>query len=597
LEALRVKDVFVLYRDFLSVLPADARRFVKTYSTLIGLLALFDAAALGLLALVVGPLSTGDTVVLPLIGGLGNRGVFVVIGGICLLTVSKGAASVGLLRWATRRASQYELQIGSRLFRAYIGAPWTERLKKNSADIVRFTDSSLHQTVAAFLLPGAAVFGEIMTLVAVVTVIGIAMPVIALVTVVYLGILGSILYFWFSRRSRAAGVVNLEYSIKTARRITEMVGAMKELTLRNKNYEVAGTIDESRKHAVKARATILFLGQVPRFVLESGIIGGFFLVGVAGYLMGGEAMALSAVALFALAGFRMAPSVVRFQFIVTLMTSTAPHVHTLIDEIRGSEGASAHLRERASRPLSEAPERLEFRNVSFRYPGAKDDAVSEVSLAIPFGQSIAIVGTSGAGKSTFIDLILGLIEPTKGVIAIDDTPLTELTDSWRAKVGYVPQEVALFDVTVAQNVAMSWGTDVDRGRVQEALKKAQLLTTIEARKKGINSRVGERGLTLSGGQRQRLGIARALYLDPYVLVMDEATSSLDTETEQAVTTAIKGLAGKITTIIVAHRLSTVRDADQILFMRDGKVAARGNFEKLVKSVPDFARQAELAGLT
>ncbi len=591
-----MKDVYSLYRDLLKVLPVGARRFVKIYSTCIGLLAVFDAAALGLFALVVGPLSQGNPVVLPLFGTVGDRGIFVVLGGICLLTVSKGASSIVLLRWATHRAARYELEIGSRLLHAYFGAPWTERLKKNSADIVRFTDSSISPTIVAFLLPGATILGEVMTLTAVIAVMSIAMPFIALVTVVYLGVIGAFLYLWVARRARAAGVINLEYSVRTVRRITEMVGAMKELTLRNKNIEVEDTIRDGRKHAVRARANIHFLGQVPRFVLESGIIGGFVLVGAVGYVIGGEATAFSAVALFGLAGFRMAPSVVRFQFIVSLMTSTVPHVRNLIGEIRSSEGASAHRLGRGSLPIPENPESLEFKNVSFRYPGAKEMAVKKVSLTIPFGQSIAIVGASGAGKSTLIDLILGLIEPTSGVIAIDGTPLTELTDSWRARVGYVPQEVALFDVTVAQNVALSWRKDVDRDRVKEALRGAQLLDTIEARKEGINGRVGERGLTLSGGQRQRLGIARALYVDPFVLVMDEATSALDTETEMAVTNAIKGLAGRSTTIIVAHRLSTVRDADRIFFMRDGIVAAQGNFNELVKSVPDFARQAALAGL-
>jgi len=592
-----VKDIVALYRELLRVLPADARRFVTIYATSLGLLAVFDAAALGLLALVVGPLSAGNPVVLPLIGELEESGIFIAIVGICVLTVAKGVSSVLLLRWATRRAARYELEIGSRLFDAYMAAPWTERLKKNSADIVRFTDSSLYQTIATFLLPGATILGEVMTLTAVITVMSIAMPVIALATVLYLGGIGAVLYFWIARRARNAGATNLEYSIRTARRITEMVGAMKELTLRNKNSEVAAVVKENRGHAVRARAIVLFLGQVPRFVLESGIIGGFVLVGAAGYLMGGSAAALSAVALFGLAGFRTAPSVVRFQFVLSYMASTAPHVHTLIDEIRSSEGASEHRRGRASLPLSDTPERLEFRDVDFRYPGTTNEAVKGVSLTIPFGQSIAIVGASGAGKSTLIDLILGLIEPTSGVIVIDDTPLTDLTDSWRARVGYVPQEVSLFDATIAQNVALSWSEDLDRDRVKEALRRAQLLATVEARKEGIDGRVGERGLALSGGQRQRLGIARALYVDPYVLVMDEATSALDTETEEAVTKAVKGLSGRSTTIVVAHRLSTVRDADRIFFMQDGIIAAQGSFEELVKSVPDFARQAALAGLT
>ena len=196
-----------------------------------------------------------------------------------------------------------------------------------------------------------------------------------------------------------------------------------------------------------------------------------------------------------------------------------------------------------------------------------------------------------------IDLILGLIEPTSGSIAVDAISLTELTDAWRARVGYVPQDVALFDASIAENVALSWTGEIDRDRVRDCLAKAQLLEFIEARDGGIDGKVGERGMALSGGQRQRLGIARALYSQPLVLVMDEATSALDTTTEAAVTEAIRGLHGEITVVTVAHRLSTVKHVDQLFFMSGGRVVDSGTFDELVERVPEFAAQARLAGLT
>ena len=168
---------------------------------------------------------------------------------------------------------------------------------------------------------------------------------------------------------------------------------------------------------------------------------------------------------------------------------------------------------------------------------------------------------------------------------------------WRKRVGYVPQEVAIFDGTVAQNVALSWGGELDEDRVRTSLAKAQLLETVEARPGGINGRVGERGGSLSGGQRQRLGIARALYMDPLVLVLDEATSALDTATEAAVATAIRELDGEVTVISVAHRLSTIRDCAQVFFMSEGTIETRGTFEEVVATNPSFAQQAALAGLT
>jgi ABC-type multidrug transport system fused ATPase/permease subunit len=161
----------------------------------------------------------------------------------------------------------------------------------------------------------------------------------------------------------------------------------------------------------------------------------------------------------------------------------------------------------------------------------------------------------------------------------------------------VPQDVALFDGTIAQNVALAWDDDeIDFGKVEEALARAQLHDTVQAREGGMRSRIGERGLALSGGQRQRLGIARALYSDPLVLVLDEATSALDTKTESLVTAAIAGLKGEVTIVSVAHRLSTIRNSDVICFLQDGTIAARGTFDELVAAVPNFAEQAQLAGL-
>ncbi|BDZ53755.1 hypothetical protein GCM10025870_08280 [Agromyces marinus] len=292
----------------------------------------------------------------------------------------------------------------------------------------------------------------------------------------------------------------------------------------------------------------------------------------------------------------MAPSLVRFQSVITTVTNNTPHARRVIDEITAAEAAG---RERLARPKTDLPEHprtLKFEQVTFRYADPAEPAVRSVDLEIPFGQTVAFVGSSGAGKSTIIDLLLGLIDPTEGTITVDGIPLTSLTTAWRSHVAYVPQEVSLFDSTVAQNVALTWREDFDRERVRDALDQAQLLQTIDARPDGIDGTVGERGLSLSGGQRQRIGIARALYADPAVLVMDEATSALDTATEAAITQRLKKMRGSMTIVMVAHRLATVMHADQIFYLRGGEVIGRGTFDELVRDVPDFAHQAALAGL-
>jgi ATP-binding cassette subfamily C protein len=591
-----VKEVLQRYRDIIDILPPAAQRFLVGYSALLGALSILDGAALGLLALAIEPILSGGGVSLPFVGEVAGGGLLIMLAIVCLLIILKGALSVLLIWRATRTFARFELVIGSRLFDSYLKSSWVERLKRNSADVVRLTDSSVSAMVSSYLRPIATVPGEIFSFITVVVVLAIVDPVTAGITLVYLGLLGLILFFWVTKRSREAGRVALRHALKSSRLITEMVGALKEVTLRNKADEAAEVVRSNRFHTTRARSNAQFLAQVPRYILESGIIGGFVVVGIAGFLVGGLEGATTSVALFGLAGFRMAPSVVRFQSIVSQVSVSIPHVDAVLTEIRRSELSSKEQQSVTEVPLPDEPRDLVFDDVTFRYTDDSPNAVTDVSLSIKFGSAVAFVGASGAGKSTIVDLLLGLLSPTEGTIEIDGIPLAALSNSWRSKVAYVPQDVSLFDASVAQNVALTWTGNFDPDRVRRALEQAQLLDIIEARQGGINSIIGERGLSLSGGQRQRLGIARALYADPLVLVMDEATSALDTATEAAVTDAIRNLRGSITIITVAHRLATVKASDEIFFMRNSSLIASGDFAKLVSTVPDFAHQARLAGL-
>lgn len=590
-----MKQVLSLYREVIAALPPGGHRFLWTYSWLLASLAIFDAAALGLLALVISPLAAHEPVDLPIVGVLENSGLVWVILLICLIMIAKSVASVMVTWWATRRTPRYEVAIGDRLLRAYLAAPWRDRLRKNSVDIMRFSDSGVDATVNSFLMPGATLLSEFVTLVVVIVTLGVLKPLLAISTLLYFLLLGAVLFFWIARHARKAGEVNVNYSMRSARLILEIIASMKEVTLRNKEKEVADVIAEARTSSVRARANISFLGQLPRFALDAGLVGGFLLIGGGGYLIGGLEQGVAALGLFALAGYRVAPSIVRFQSVLSQMIAASEYPRQVLVEIADVERGSAEVVS-GLKEVPPSPRRIVFDNVSFCYSPGAVPAVRNVTLEIPFGAFVAFVGASGSGKTTTVDLLLSLLEPTSGEIRIDDDQLFDMRTSWRSRVGYVPQEVALFDATIARNVALTWGDDYDTVRVQRALEHAQLWEAVSSRPGGIDASVGERGLALSGGQRQRLGIARALYADPLVLVMDEATSALDTQTEAQVAEAINTIDANVTKIVVAHRLATIQRADQIFFMREGEVVGRGTFEELVAGVPDFARQAELAGL-
>ena len=591
-----MRSVLALYRDVVAVFPFGGARFLRVYSWLLASLAIFDAGALGLLAAVVGPVASGTPVTLPVVGTLDSLGVVWVILVICVLMVAKGALAVLVTWWATRRIPRYEVAIGDRLFRSYITAPWRDRLKKNSADIMRFSDTGVDATVNSFVLPGATLLGEFVSLVVIIGTLAIVQPVLAITTLVYLLLLGSVLFFGIARPVRTAGEVHVHNTIGASRLVLEIVGAMKEVSLRNKEGEVADVVAQTRTLSARARGNMYFFGQLPRYALESGLIVGFVVIGGVGFWLGGVEQAIAAVALFALAGFRMAPSVIRVQSVLALMVSISEYPRRVLAELADTESSTAEVAARPSGPVPENPRHIVLDDVVFRYSADAAPALKAVSLSIEFGSTVAFVGASGSGKSTMVDLLISLLEPTEGTICVDGIPLTDVRSDWRSRVGYVPQEVALFDATIAQNVALTWGDGYDPERVRAALEQAQLWELVSARTDGIHARVGERGLALSGGQRQRLGIARALYSDPLVLVLDEATSALDTTTESLVMEGLEAIGGGVTKIIVAHRLATIRHADRIFFMQEGEVVGSGTFDELVSSFPDFARQAALAGL-
>jgi ATP-binding cassette subfamily C protein len=238
---------------------------------------------------------------------------------------------------------------------------------------------------------------------------------------------------------------------------------------------------------------------------------------------------------------------------------------------------------------NDAPgERLPFRdvirvqNLEFKYPGAEVHSLHGVNLEIPRGSAVGVVGATGSGKTTLVDLILGLLTPTAGRILVDDQDLTGHMRAWQRQVGYVPQDIYLMDDTIRRNVAFGIkDADIDNTAVNRAIEAAQLSSFIVSLPAGVDTMVGERGIRLSGGQRQRIGIARALYHDPEVLVFDEATSSLDTETERFVMQAVERLRGARTIILIAHRMSTVRGCDKLFFLSDGRVLASGAFDSLL----------------
>jgi len=438
----------------------------------------------------------------------------------------------------------------------------------------------------------------VLTIVLTLAVLIVAEPETALVSLGYLGGVAVLINQMVSKRTLRAARSNRDYSHRVARLLVEMVDAMKELTLRGRLDQIQGVVGRHRRGAVKARASLAFLAIIPRYSYEAALIGGILVVGGTGYLRGGLDAAFVAVALFGAIGLRLVPALTGIQSSMISATSSLPWVHDVVYDLRGAEAnATDALGGTDAKELPETPNTLDLSDIQFRYPTGTESVLRGLNLTVPLGSSLGIVGPTGSGKSTLVDLLLGLRLPTSGLITVDGTPMPDVVRAWRSRIGYVPQRVTLFDGTIGQNVALTWEEDYDRDKVVEVLEKAQLSSLITSRKHGIDERIGERGVSLSGGQQQRLGIARALYSDPLVLVLDEATSALDTKTEDDVVQAIKALQGEVTLIAVAHRISTIKDYDQICYLDQGVILGKGSFRELAASVPQFSLQVQLAGLS
>ncbi len=590
-----MKAIFDNFRRILPHLPASAKSYILRFMVLSASLALLDVAALMLLAASLNAMIQGTDVPLPIIGPVPPDGYVWIILAVSLLIIIKSALSV-ILQWtSTRRMATYELEIGDRLFDAYIKAPWAARLTRNTSELVRMADVGIANVTGGFLLPFMSLSTLVVTSVAIVVLLFVAQWTTALVTLIYLGLIGFVLYWGLAARTIRAGQVNRDYSFKVASLLTDMVGALKEITLRNKSAEVAAVVHSNRIFTAKARANLNFLASMPRFILDSALVGGFLLVGGFALFTSGPESAIAAVALFGVAGMRLVPALTGFQALVNQLTSNIPHVSAVIDDINSAQEYVQHAEKIGHDPIVGNPRELVLSDVTYTYPNSSEAALRSVSATLPMGSRIGVAGTSGAGKSTLIDILLGLLSPSSGRMTFGEHQLEDVLSEWRSRVGYVPQDVSLFDGTVAQNVALTWGDDIDLDRVRDSLRRAQLLDILEKRLGGLDARVGDRGMNLSGGQRQRLGLARALYSNPVILVLDEATSALDTKTEARVMDAIREL-DDVTVVCVAHRLSTIRDSDEIWFMRDGQIHSRGTFDEVVAAEPEFAQQAALAGL-
>ena len=423
--------------------------------------------------------------------------------------------------------------------------------------------------------------------------------VVALSTLLIFSIIAVALYRALHLRVRVLGKVQSDLFIESNERIVEVISSYRELIVKNRRSYYAREIARLRLDMADSSAEFAFLSNVSKYILEITVVVGSLFIAAVQFMTQTASHAIAVLSIFLVASTRIAPAVLRVQQgLLQIKGNIGSATPTL--ELIEALGSEESIDSKIDTLRFEYPgfsSDVNISKVSIRYPGREKNALSDVTLKIRSGEIIALVGPSGAGKTTLVDCLLGILEPDKGSVLISRERPLDAISKWPGSIAYVPQDVMIMNGTIRENVAMGYPEDsYSVESIWEALETAHLSEYVKSLENGIDSPVGDRGTKMSGGQRQRLGIARAMFTKPHLLVLDEATSALDGETEAGISDSIQKMRGEVTVILIAHRLSTVRSADNVVYLEAGNLVAEGTFEEVRKSVKDFDRQARLMGL-
>jgi ATP-binding cassette subfamily C protein len=514
--------------------------------------------------------------------GLGLVGVFVIKSGYLVL----------LYRWLFRYVFEKHVNLARQLLTGYLNVPYTFHLQRNSSELIKVTTETIQRFTTGFLVSLLIVLGELLVVVALIIVLMLIEPLATFGAVLVLGIPTTLIYRSMQRRLAASGRL-AERSMGSMIQWTEQaIGGIKETLVVGRALFF---IDHQGYHAQRfadSWRSVMLLSSIPRLVVDTLAVSAMVAIALV-ILMRGQDMQslLPVLGMFAVAAIRLMPSTSRIASGLAQLRFLYATTEVVYNELRAIERARPAPTRAPSLPLP-FERSIVLEHLSYRYPSMPQRAIEDVSLEIPRGHWIGLIGPTGAGKTTLVDLMLGLFVPTAGRILVDGYDLQNHVVAWQRNIGYVPQDVYLMDDTVRRNVAFGLPDhEIDDDLVWRALRAAQVDNLVRSLPGGLDAIVGERGDRLSGGERQRLGIARALYHDPQVLVVDEGTANLDNETEAEIVRTLAGLRGEKTIIVVAHRLPLVRNCDRVYLLEHGRVRNSGAYSDLFSTEPGFREVA------
>jgi ATP-binding cassette subfamily C protein len=509
--------------------------------------------------------------------------------GVALLHLVKNGIVAAATYLRSRSVEEATAATSAAMLRGYLSAPYAFHLRRNSAELIYNAEQAV-QRVFVVMASALGLATEALVALGLAAVLFAAAPGVTLLAATALATL-SWLFLRLTRRAALGLGARLDALREaTLRHLQQAFGGIKEIKVLGRERFVADAFARDQTALARVRWRYATFAALPRIVVETVFVSGALLVVVLATLAGGTGPdTVSLLGLYAYAGLRVIPSANR----IVWLLSDIRFGSAAVDRVYADAAAMG----RAAGPAAAVPpcrfrDRLQLDQVSYAYDGAERPVLQAVSLTIRRGESVGVVGTTGAGKSTLIDLVVGLLEPTGGRITVDGVDVRTCLASWQRLIGYVPQAVFLLDDSLRRNIAFGVpDAEVDERRLRAAADRAQLGPLLAATPDGLDTLVGERGARLSGGERQRVAIARALYQEPAVLVFDEATAALDGRTEAELTEAIEALRGETTLLLVAHRLTTVRRCDRLVLLADGRVADVGTFGELLERSAVFRDMA------
>ncbi len=644
--------MIMFFRRAVPLLSEPARRKFWLACVLLMILASLEAFALALIAplmaiLLAPGFESNSRFVRDLTKFMGNPhpGRLALELGVTVLLVYlvKSVSAVLVLRWEIGFLLAEEASLVRRIMDSYLHAPYREFLDINSSQRIRTLTFGVRTTFSGGFVGGIGAVGDSFSVILITIILLIVNPLIAVAAGVYFGAV-SVTYQRVTNHhiARRTTVLHRMQAVDF-QNIHQALTGVKEIKIRGVEDAFVEEVYSLRRGLISSYRTMALVTLTPRYILELAMVGAAATIAVVAYSTESVATATGALGLFLVGGFRIVAPLNKIIFGNSQCRAAMPSLEQVEKDLHRAEaeppaalgaasavpalvGASASSNGVPANgvALATAPangssvsgngaahgpghgpastgrdsdtamaSRIKADHVSFSYVAGRP-VLTDVSFEVSPGESVGLVGSSGAGKSTLVDILLGLLDPDSGAVYIDGNPLSSVGREWRGTIGYVPQAIALFDDTVRANVALRAPGDDDQ--VWRALTMSQLEDTIRALPDGLDTVIGEHGTRLSGGQRQRLGVARALFSNPRVMMFDEATSALDNDTESKVTEVLESLRGTITTITIAHRLSTVRRCDRLFYLEDGRLVAQGTFSELVDRMPDFARLVELSTL-